>query len=171
VQVQGMIAEYKRAKIMERSRRGMLHHARAGFGQPAGAAPYGFVYVKKSDQAGSSYRVLLHEAKVVRDIFHSFVVEQSRSVPSRASSTRSAFRRGVAHWGRPTVWTILRNPAHMGKPPSERPRPPPSRCCCVRVAAAVRCQVTPRPRGDVPRPRQHPTSRRASPQTVPAPRH
>ncbi|HEY3961685.1 MAG TPA: recombinase family protein, partial [Gaiellaceae bacterium] len=117
VQVQGMIAEYERAKILERSRRGKIHRARQGQVSPLGTAPYGFAYVKKRDNAFASYQVLLHEARVVRAIFHAFVVEQksisdiARELSARAVPTR----RGAARWGRPTIWTILRNPAYMGK--------------------------------------------------------
>lgn len=41
VQVQGMIAEYQRAKIMERYRRGKLHKARSGAVSPLSGAPCG----------------------------------------------------------------------------------------------------------------------------------
>jgi site-specific DNA recombinase len=117
VQVQGMIAEYERAKILERSRRGKIHRARQGEVGPLGTAPYGFAYVKKRDGAPASYQVLLHEAKVVRDIFRAFAIEQkSISEIARELSARDVpTRRGAARWGRPTVWTILRNPAYMGK--------------------------------------------------------
>ena len=84
---------------------------------PLGCAPYGFAYVKKRDGAPASYRVLLHEAKVVRDIFHAFVHEQKSigDIARELSAREIPTRRGAARWGRPTVWTILRNPAHMGK--------------------------------------------------------
>ena len=39
--VQGMIAEYARAKIIERHRRGKRHAARAGVGHGLSGAPYG----------------------------------------------------------------------------------------------------------------------------------
>jgi site-specific DNA recombinase len=42
LQVQGMVAEYERAKIMERSRRGRLHAARQGNVSALGTAPYGY---------------------------------------------------------------------------------------------------------------------------------
>jgi site-specific DNA recombinase len=117
VQVQGMVAEYERAKILERSRRGKIHRARHGEISPLGCSPYGFAYIKKRDGAAASYRVLLHEAKVVREIFHAFVHEQkSISDIARELTVRNVpTRRGVARWGRPTIWIILRNPAHMGK--------------------------------------------------------
>ncbi len=40
LQVQGVIAEYERAKIMERSRRGKRHSARRGSVSAMGSAPY-----------------------------------------------------------------------------------------------------------------------------------
>jgi len=41
LQVQGMIAEYERAKIIERHRRGKRHAARAGVVHVLSGAPYG----------------------------------------------------------------------------------------------------------------------------------
>ena len=101
----------------------------------------GFAYVKKRDGAPASYQVLLHEAKVVRDIFRAFAIEQkSISDIARELSVRDVpTRRGAARWGRPTVWTILRNPAYMGKAwLSEKARRPLLRGSCARVAARVR---------------------------------
>ena len=46
-QFQGMIAEYERAQIAERCRRGKLHRARAGAVSVLARAPYGYRYVKK----------------------------------------------------------------------------------------------------------------------------
>ncbi|MGF1614569.1 MAG: recombinase family protein, partial [Gammaproteobacteria bacterium] len=45
LQVQGMIAEYERAKILERSRRGKRHKARLGSVNVLSGAPYGYRYV------------------------------------------------------------------------------------------------------------------------------
>jgi site-specific DNA recombinase len=42
VQFQGMIAEYERAQILERSRRGKRHHARQGHVNVMCGAPYGY---------------------------------------------------------------------------------------------------------------------------------
>ena len=50
VQVQGMIAEYERAKIVERGRRGRLFRARQGSVAALGRAPYGYLYRPKSDE-------------------------------------------------------------------------------------------------------------------------
>jgi site-specific DNA recombinase len=40
LQFQGMIAEYERAQILERSRRGKRHRAKAGEVSVLGGAPY-----------------------------------------------------------------------------------------------------------------------------------
>ena len=54
LQVQGMVAEYERAKILERSRRGKLHAARRGSVAVLGGAPYGYRYVPVGDGAGQA---------------------------------------------------------------------------------------------------------------------
>jgi site-specific DNA recombinase len=117
VQVQGMIAEYERAKILERSRRGKLHRARQGLINPLSGAPYGYLYVRKSDGAPAAYKILLHEAKVVRRIYDSLVRQQKSigQIVRELNADRVPTRRGAPRWDRTTVWAILRNPAYMGK--------------------------------------------------------
>jgi site-specific DNA recombinase len=117
VQVQGMIAEYERAKILERSRRGKLHRARQGLINPLAAAPYGYLYVRKTDGMPAAYQVLLHEAKVVRRIYDSLVGDQKSigQIARELNAEGIATRRGAPRWDRTTVWAILRNPAYMGK--------------------------------------------------------
>lgn len=117
VQVQGMIAEYERAKIMERCRRGKLHRARRGSVNPLSGAPYGYLYIKKSDTAPAEYQILLPEAKVVRRIFNSLVRQQKSigQIVRELNADEIPTRRGAARWDRATVWGILQNPAYMGK--------------------------------------------------------
>ncbi len=52
LQVQGMMAEYERAKILERSRRGKRHGARRGLINVLTGAPYGYRYLGKHDSSG-----------------------------------------------------------------------------------------------------------------------
>ena len=54
LQVQGMMAEYERAKIVERHRRGKLHAARAGAVNVLSGAPYGYRYVPKYAGGGQA---------------------------------------------------------------------------------------------------------------------
>jgi site-specific DNA recombinase len=48
LQVQGMIAEYERAKILERSRRGKRHAAQIGAVSVLSGAPYGYRYESRA---------------------------------------------------------------------------------------------------------------------------
>ena len=69
-QVQGMIAEYERATILERTRRGRRHAARRGAVSVLAHAPYGYRYVSKHAGGGAAaYQVVVEEAQVVRQIF------------------------------------------------------------------------------------------------------
>ena len=116
VQFQGMIAEYERAQILERSRRGKRHRARAGEISVLGGAPYGYRYLRKREDAPASYVVIDAEARVVRDVYEHYAVTgwsiaavtrwlNEQGVPTRKTGTR---------WERSTVWAMLRNPAYRG---------------------------------------------------------
>src|SRR5690242_21954961 len=52
VQFQGMIAEYERAQILERSRRGKRHRAHSGEISVLSGAPYGYCY-RRNAAAGT----------------------------------------------------------------------------------------------------------------------
>lgn len=70
LQVQGMIAEYERAKILERSRRGKRHGAQVGKVSVLGGAPYGYRYVTKQEGDGEAhFEIVWEEARVVRQVF------------------------------------------------------------------------------------------------------
>ena len=59
-------AEYERAQILERSRRGKRHRAQAGEVSVLGGAPYGYRYIRKTDEALAAYIVEESEARVVQ---------------------------------------------------------------------------------------------------------
>jgi site-specific DNA recombinase len=116
-QFQGMIAEYERAQIAERCRRGKLYRARAGAVSVLSNAPYGYRYVKKTEHADALYEVDELEAPIVREIFDRYV-EQSESIGqiARALTKQTvATRTGAPCWGPSTIWAILRNPAYTGQ--------------------------------------------------------
>lgn len=70
LQVQGMLAEYERAKILERTRRGKRYAASSGLVSVLSGAPYGYHYVSKHDGGGQArYEVIPEEARVVRQVF------------------------------------------------------------------------------------------------------
>src|SRR6266699_6276342 len=83
VQFQGMIAEYERAQIAERCRRGKKHMAQQGGVNVLSGAPYGYRYVRKSESSGAFYEVMEAEAKVVRMVFEMYT-QQRLSIKSIA---------------------------------------------------------------------------------------
>ena len=117
VQFQGMIAEYERAQIVERTRRGKRHKAQQGLVNVLGGAPYGYRYIKKSDNADAYYEINEAEAEIVRAVFDAYTQRGlsinaiARLLNQRQIPTRTA----TARWERSTVWGILRNPAYQGK--------------------------------------------------------
>src|SRR5258707_15296258 len=70
LQMQGMIAEYERSKIMERHRRGKIHAAKRGSVNALSIAAYGYHYIDKHTGGGeASFEIIEEEAEVVRKIF------------------------------------------------------------------------------------------------------
>ncbi len=70
LQVQGVIAEYERAKILERGRRGRRHAARVGAVSALSGAPYGYRYIGRHQGGGvARFEPLEDEARIVRSIF------------------------------------------------------------------------------------------------------
>ena len=62
VQFQGMFAEYEKAQLAERYRRGKAYRARSGSVNVLGGAPFGYRYLRKTPDAGARYEVIEHEA-------------------------------------------------------------------------------------------------------------
>jgi site-specific DNA recombinase len=115
VQFQGMIAEYERAQILERSRRGKRHRAHAGEVSVMSGAPYGYRYIRKTDDAPAAYIIDETEARVVRSIYETYTVEGlSMGEITRRLNAQGVPTRRAARWERSVVWAILRNPAYRG---------------------------------------------------------
>lgn len=118
LQVQGMIAEYERAKILERRRRGKRHRAQAGAVNVLSGAPYGYRYLSRWDGGGEArYEIIPEQAQVVRRIF-AWVGQERLSigeVTRRLSAAAISTHRGKPVWDRTTVWGLLRNPAYCGR--------------------------------------------------------
>jgi site-specific DNA recombinase len=70
LQVQGVVAEYERAKILERCRRGRRHIAQRGSVSVLGVAPFGYRYITIQEGGGEArVEVVPEEARVVQQIF------------------------------------------------------------------------------------------------------
>jgi site-specific DNA recombinase len=117
LQMQGMIAEYERAKIMERNRRGKIHAAKSGRISVLAQAPFGYRYIDKYTGGGQAFfETNAKEAEIVRKIF--FWIGQERlsigAVHRKLNEIYPFTRKGKNYWCRSTVWSILKNPAYKG---------------------------------------------------------
>ena len=69
VQFQGMFAEYEKAQLAERYRRGKAYRARSGSVNVLGGAPFGYRYIRKTPQDGARYEIIEYEAVLVAELF------------------------------------------------------------------------------------------------------
>ena len=117
LQMQGMFAEYERAKIMERSRRGKRHAATRGSVNVLSAAPYGYRYITRREGDGqAAYEIDDEQAAIVRQVFQ-WVGRDRLSigeVTRRLTKSDATTATGKDWWDRTTVWGMLKNPAYMG---------------------------------------------------------
>jgi len=117
LQFQGMIAEYERAQIAERTRRGKRYRAKSGLVNVLSGAPYGYRYVKKGEFSSAYYEVFDQEAEIVRTVYRLYT-EDGLSINAIArwlNDRNIATRRKISRWERSTIWAMLRNPAYKGQ--------------------------------------------------------
>src|SRR3954447_9535293 len=118
LQLQGMFAEYERARMLERSRRGKRYLAQVGSVSVLSRAPYGYAYVGRGAGGGvARFEVIEAKAQVVRHIFQWVGHERV----SLSAISRRLFEAGVpsptgnARWSRSMLWTLLSTPAYAGQ--------------------------------------------------------
>ena len=118
LQMQGMIAEYERAQILERNRRGKRHQARQGRVNVLSGAPYGYRYVTRAEGGGiARYEIVEEHAHVVRQVFD-WVGRERLSlgeVQRRLTAAAIPTPRGNLGWDRSPLWGLLNNPAYRGQ--------------------------------------------------------
>ena len=114
-QVQGVIAEYERAKIAERYRRGKLWRARRGeviFWK----ASYGYRRVAGAGAKPAHLIAYEPEAAVVRRIFEDYIAGYStREIVRRLNFDQVPSPAGKAVWGTSTIDRVLRNETYVGR--------------------------------------------------------
>ena len=117
LQMQGVIAEFEREKIIERSRRGKLHKAKQGRVSVLSGAPYGYVYIAAGERGEARYDIHPQEADIVRRVFKLYVDEglSIGAIARELTADHIPTRRGAPQWERSVVWGMLRNPAYTGE--------------------------------------------------------
>jgi site-specific DNA recombinase len=148
LQVQSIVPEYERAKIMERIRRGK-HAAERGSLNVMSNAPYGYRYITAHDGGGQArFEPIPEQVDVVRSIFEWIGRERCTlgEVCRRLQRDGKITATGKRIWSRQTVWHILQNPVYQGTaaygkthmmPPTRKSRPRPPR---GRPAEPRRCK-------------------------------
>jgi site-specific DNA recombinase len=135
LQVQGVIAEYERAKILERGRRGRRHAAQSGSVSALTGSPFGYRYVSRTQGGGvARFEVVEEEAHIVQLIFAWVGLDRIslREVCRRLRQMECQTRGGTTNWYASTIRGMLDNPAYIGRaafgrarflPPRPRLRP------------------------------------------------
>ena len=114
IQMQGVFAEYERAKITERMRRGKLHKARTGQWLNWPVPPYGYRVIKGPDGSRRA-EVVEEEAVWVRQAYE-WVLEDgvsARQVAKRFNE-RGVKPRKARIWTEGTLHRLLTNSAYTG---------------------------------------------------------
>src|SRR5262252_1448169 len=117
-QMQGMIAEYERAQIAERTRRGRLEKARQGEFMPWAYTCYGYRYLPKRHGCAPQVMIDPVEAAIVRDVYRALVEEQlsCRQITKRLNASKTPTPTGKnSVWQPATVRNILTNRVYAGQ--------------------------------------------------------
>ncbi len=115
IQIQGAVAEYERAKISERHRRGKIYRARQGevFWH---SVPYGYKRISRQDGVPAHVVINEADADVVRKIFswHAYEGMSIRQITKRLDKEGYPTPKGGPYWGETTVHRILGRESYLG---------------------------------------------------------
>lgn len=114
-QITGAVAEFERAKITERYRRGKLYRARCGeIVSPD--VPFGYAKIPRRDGVPAHAEIQEAEAVVVRRIFDRYVKEglTVRQIAKHLTLNRIQTPRNVGQWSWSAVDRILHEEAYIG---------------------------------------------------------
>ena len=109
VQFQGMFAEYEKAQLAERYRRGKAWRAKTGSVNVLSGAPFGYRYVRKTPESAARYEVIPHEAVLVSEMFRRYaddgaaIADLRRWLEDQGVRTRT----GKERWDRSVIWGMF----------------------------------------------------------------
>ena len=113
--MQGLFAEYERAKIMERTRRGKLQRAREG-ALVGGHPPFGYRWIKRNESGRARLEISDYQAAVIRRMYRMLVDDQlsTRSIARKLTQEGVATAKGAAQWQPTAVIRMSTNPVYKG---------------------------------------------------------
>ena len=115
LQMQGIISEYEREKILDRTRRGRKHAVENGQ-VVGGNTPFGYCYVRKTDTTPAHWEVDEREAETVRMIFDWYTKEgmKARAIVNRLEAEGIPSRSSYNKWWTSSIFAILKNETYIG---------------------------------------------------------
>lgn len=115
-QMQSMFAEYERAQIAERSRRGKIYKAKHGFVSVLSNAPYGYRYISSKNGMLAYFEIVEKEASIVRMIFDLYVKNQfpMMKIARALQQQQIPSPKGSAEWSKSSIGNLLKNSTYQG---------------------------------------------------------
>jgi site-specific DNA recombinase len=113
--MQGLFAEYERAKIIDRTRRGKLQRAREG-ALVGGHPPFGYRWIKRNETSRARLEISDYQAAVIRRLYRMLVDDElsTRSIARKLTQEGVATAKGAAQWRPTAVFRMLTNPVYKG---------------------------------------------------------
>ena len=131
LQIRGAVAEYERALIADRMRRGRLAKLRAGQLLPWTKALYGYILDAEHPRDPARVQVSPVEAAIVRQIFAWYTDPEEKlslyAIAKRLSDQGIPTPSGGQRWNVSSIREMLKNPAYTGTAYANRTRPVPAR--------------------------------------------
>jgi site-specific DNA recombinase len=117
LQIRGAVAEYERALIAERMRRGRLAKLRAGRPLPWVRIPFGYRTDPEHQRDPAGLRIDEYEAAIVRQMFAWYLERGATlgSIARRLIEGGVPTPTGKRDWSRSTIRSILKNPTYVGE--------------------------------------------------------
>jgi site-specific DNA recombinase len=115
LQMQGVIAEYERTKILDRTRRGTIHAIKQGQVK-SGNVPYGYRYVRKTETTLAHWEIDPLEVETVRLIFDLYTKQgmKAPSITKHLEAEGIPSRSKYGKWWTSAIYSILHNEAYTG---------------------------------------------------------
>ena len=111
-----LVAEFERAKIADRMRRGMKHAVIKNNQVLGNKAPYGYRFVRKTDTTPAHWEVDPQEAEIVRLVFGLYVNKRMTGAGIVRHLTAEGFptKSGTGKWWGSDIYSILENETYLG---------------------------------------------------------
>ncbi len=114
LQMQGVIAEYERAKISERTRRGRKHKMLEGK-IVNGHRTFGYKYFSKTSMTPAHYKIIKEEAEIIRKMYQWYTSEKIslRGIAIRLNKAGITTFKGNI-WRGSSIYQVLQNTIYTG---------------------------------------------------------